>query len=390
MNEKQRHRFLPALAAAFALSACVTTGEVEPLAPGEKPAIDTDEAGLWLQSEKAEKAIRESGRVVTDPELNAYVKDIVCKLEPEYCKDIRLYIVNTPGMNAFMSPSGAMFVWTGTLLRFENEAQLAHLLGHELAHYRLRHRLKKWREMRATSDGLAFFTVATAGVGLFPLTIAGGLAAADSLSSFSRETEREADDIGFERMVAAGYDPQEVVRFWEMTVNEEAESNRVAPSVFFSTHPQSDERQEAIRKRIEELGELSDSLVVGREQYIAQTSRFRRAWLEQEVKYSDFGRSLVVIEQLLEKDPEAGDLYFAKGEILWRRDEEGDLESAADAYAEAVSRVDYPLQAHRSLGLVFWELERKGEAASAFETYLAVSPDADDHLIIRSYIDQLK
>lgn len=390
MIARQKRRCLPALAAAFALSACVTTGEVAPIAPGEKPAINTDEAGLWLQHEKAEQALRESGRVVTDPALNAYVKGVICKLEPAYCDDIRLYIVKRAGFNAMMAPHGAMYVWTGALLRIENEAQLATLLGHELAHYRLRHSVQRWRDQRATLDGLAFFAVATAGVGLLPLAGVGVLVAQDSILSFSRDHEREADDDGFDRLVAAGYDPRQAARHWALSVLEEEASDQKRPSVFRSTHPQSEERHETLSQRVEALGDLSTGLVVGREQYIAETRRFWRTWLDDEVKYSDFGGGLVVLDYLLEKDPQAGDLHFARGEMLRRRDEEGDLEKAVKAYQRAIFLNDHPAKTYRSLGLAQWDLERTDEAVGSFETYLSARPDADDRLIIQSYIDQLK
>lgn len=383
-------RFALVFASILGLSACVTTGKVEPIQPGEKPAIDSDEAGLWLQSEKVEKSVRESGKVVTDPALNSYVKGIICKLEPEYCDDIRLYIVKTAGMNAMMAPHGAMYVWTGTFLRLENEAQLASLLGHELAHYRLRHSVQRWRETRATLDGLAFFAVATAGVGLLPLAGAGILVAEDNITSFSRENEREADAIGFDSMVSAGYDPKEAAKIWALSVKEKEASNLKRRSFFGATHPQSAERAETLRQKAGGIVEGSDSFVVGRERYIAEIRPFRRAWLEQEVKYSDFGRGLVVVDHMLEKDPDAGDLFFAKGEILRRRDSDGDLEKAVEAYQRALSTNDSPIETYRSLGLAQWSLDRKKDAAEAFEGYLIRNPEASDHLIIKSYIEQLQ
>ncbi len=327
---------------------------------------------------------------MTDPALNAYVKGIICKLEPEYCDDIRLYIVKTAGMNAAMAPHGAMYLWTGAFLRLENEAQLAYLLGHELAHYRLRHYLQKWRDLRATQDGFAFFAIATAGVGLVPLTVAGGLAASDSILSFSREKEREADIEGFQRMVTAGYDPREALTFWALYVEEEKASDQERPSVFWSTHPQPEDRKDLMSKSVDELGELPKDLTVGRERYMAETTRFRRAWLAQEVKYADFGRALAVFDQLLQKNPEAGDIYFAKGEMLRRRDEEDDQEKAIEAYRRAISLSDHPVDTYRSLGLAQWNLKRNEQAIESFKTYLSQHPDADDHLIIKSYIEQLK
>lgn len=372
------------------LSACANQGEVKPIAPGERPALDTDEAGLWMQMERAEQKLRTSGKVVTDPELNAYVTGIVCKLAPDFCQDIRVYVVNAAGFNATMAPNGAMHVWTGLLLRVENEAQLANVLSHELAHYRLRHSVQRWRDLRDKTDGLVFFQLATAMVGAAPLGTLAALATVDSIYGFSREQEREADDLGFDRLAAAGYDPREAPRIWEFLIAEKDASDAPKRNFFASTHPQSEDRQKDLEKKVEELGELSDSLEIGHERFQRITKRFRAEWLEQEIKVADFGRGLVMVDRLLEQDPGASDLLFAKGEMLRRRDGEGDLDNAIEAYERAIGTGDYPAELHRSVALVKWSQGKKPEAANAFEHYLLMSPDADDRLIIRDYIGQLR
>lgn len=372
------------------LSACANHGDVKPIEPGERPALDTDEAGLWMQVERAEQKLRTSGKVVIDPELNAYVTGIVCKLEPEYCPDIRVYVVNAAGFNASMSPNGAMHVWTGLLLRVENEAQLANVLSHELAHYRQRHSVQRWRDLREKTDGLVFFQLATAMVGVAPLGSLAALATLDSIYGFSRDQEREADDLGFDRLTAAGYDPREAPRIWEFLIAEKEASDGPKRSFFTSTHPQSEDRQEVLEKKVAELGELSEGLELGEERFLNVTKRFRPEWLAQEIKVADFGRGLVLVERLLKRDPTAGDLLFAKGELLRRRSAEGDLENAIEVYNRAVENDNYPPELHRSFALVKWSQGSNSEAASAFEQYLLMKPDADDQLIIRDYISQLK
>ena len=88
---------------------CATT-PVPEIKPGEKPALETDEAGLWMAMDHMEQDLKTSGRVEIDPTLNSYVRRIVCKLEPDICDDIRFYIVNTPDFNAFMAPNGCMVI----------------------------------------------------------------------------------------------------------------------------------------------------------------------------------------------------------------------------------------------------------------------------------------
>ena len=72
---------------------------------------------------------------VRDPVLNAYVRKVLCRtIGDAHCAPIRLYIIRTSQFNASMAPNGMMQVWTGLLLRMDNEAQLATVLGHEMGH----------------------------------------------------------------------------------------------------------------------------------------------------------------------------------------------------------------------------------------------------------------
>ena len=74
------------------------------IAPDYRPANDSDEAGLWMMSEKAEENFKTSPLLVHDPALNAYVMKIVCKLAKDHCANVHLYILDLPYFNAAMSP----------------------------------------------------------------------------------------------------------------------------------------------------------------------------------------------------------------------------------------------------------------------------------------------
>jgi len=113
-----------ALAACILLLAagCAAQSGGQDIAPGEIPPPESDEAGLWMVMDRAEQRLRASGRMVEDPALNGYVRDLVCELSPDYCGAVRLYIVRAAGFNASMAPNGVLHVWTGLLLRVQNEA----------------------------------------------------------------------------------------------------------------------------------------------------------------------------------------------------------------------------------------------------------------------------
>ena len=57
--------------------------------PGRRPPINSDEAGLWMVMDNAENKYKTAGNLINDEDLNQYIQDVVCRLTPEYCKDIR-------------------------------------------------------------------------------------------------------------------------------------------------------------------------------------------------------------------------------------------------------------------------------------------------------------
>jgi predicted Zn-dependent protease len=82
--------------------------------------------------DREETRLRRSPFAIRDPALREYVQGIACKLAGEHCPDVRVHLLSTPLFNASMAPNGMMQVWTGLMLRMENEAQPA-ILGHGLA-----------------------------------------------------------------------------------------------------------------------------------------------------------------------------------------------------------------------------------------------------------------
>jgi len=366
------------------IASCAQTGSIQKIEPGERPALETDEAGLWMQMDGVEEKLRTSGKVVIDPDLNAYVRDILCRLNGSYCADIRTYIVRTADFNASMAPNGVMIVWTGIILRTRNEAQLASVFGHELAHYINRDSLKRWREIRNTTDAAVFFTFATGGIA----GILAGFAAYDSIMSFSRDMEREADTRGLAMMREAGYDPRESAKTWQQLIEEKEASDEPKRSAFFSTHPEAKERSETLAKLAEETD--NSGTTVGRKRHAAVTAPFRGDWLLDELRQRDYARFEVLLNQLTEAGTEDAELLFYRGEMYRLRNEDEDAEKAITAYIAATESGDAPAATYRSLGLVQWSAGNITEARAAFETYLAAEKTAEDRAMIEYYLKQMQ
>jgi len=376
-----------ALCVLLLAAGCAAQGDIQDIAPGEVPPLETDEAGLWMVMDRAEQRLRASGRVVEDPALNGYVRGVVCDLSPDYCDDIRVYIVRAAGFNASMAPNGTLHVWTGLLLRVQNEAQLAFVLGHELVHYQRRHTLKRWRTVRNTADSLVFFNFALAGAGVGILAPLAQLAALGGVLSYSRDQEREADELGFASMSAARYEPKEAQKLWDMLLAEREASADPDRDIFFSTHPGEKERSESLAKLAAEVD--GRSYQVRREPLLAVTLPHHDGWLHDELQRRDYGRFEVMLDYFQEAGEETGLLLFYRGEMHRLRGAEDDDAKALQAYRDAIATGKAPPEAQRALGLLYWRQGRNDDARTAFEKYLVLDPSAEDRAMIEHYLWQL-
>jgi predicted Zn-dependent protease len=367
---------------ALGLLGCSTTDR--PMSPSYKPDMASDEAGLWEMMDKAESEVRESRSLIRDKDLNLYVESVVCRLARDYCTDIRTYIIRTPLFNASAAPNGMLEVWSGALLRLQNEAQLAAILGHEMGHYLKRHSLEKLRNARALSGFGAFLALGLAGAGVGIAAAPADLALMASLYGFSRDQEREADAIGVTLMTKAGYRPLEAARVWEQIVAEDkADKDHKEPDFFFATHPASEERAATLRKQAEQGPDTGE---LGTAEYRTHISGIRTMLLEDELHLRQYDRTLVVLKALVATNGEDATIAFYTGEVFRLRDAPGDRQSAHAAYQRALDAGGAPPELYRSLGLLQRKEGARGDAEISFQKYLALRPDASDREMIRSYL----
>ncbi len=163
----------------------------------------------------------------------------------EYKWDFR--VINDPeNVNAFCAPGGKVAVYTGIFPIAQDEAGLAVILGHEVAHALLRHSGERMSQSEILGAGLGI----AGATGLNPqLLQALGLGASVGLVlPFSRSQESEADHVGLILMAKAGYDPRASLGVWERMERKE----KGAPPEFLSTHPGSETRIQQLRAWIPE------------------------------------------------------------------------------------------------------------------------------------------
>lgn len=367
------------------LAACASTDVSTPVEPGYKPKQTSTEAGLWMQMDRFEKRLANSELVERDDTLNQYVRGVLCRVTPDHCQDIQLFIIKNPYFNATMAPNGSLHVWTGLLLRVQNEDQLASVLGHEMAHYLGRHSLQQWNTTKATMEFLTFFNIATGGLGFFAM-----LGAAGGLQAYSQDFEFTADQEGLEMVHRAGYDADETVKLWELIHAEKEAVKEDTPSVFWASHPPTEERIMRLTVQSANL-KKKDSVATAQ-----GPSRFREIyrqywhkWAHNLVSVSNPEEAEVVFAGLIEGGRDVHDVAFFQGEVYRRKGKDDDLEKAIAYYKKASSVTPAPLKTYKNMGLIAKRQKNTEMAKRYFELYLQENPNGSDEKLVRIYIDQL-
>ncbi len=163
-------------------------------------------------------------------------------------------LIQEDQINAWCMPGGKVAVYTGILPITKNEAGLATVMGHEVAHAIAKHSAERMSQSIIAQAGGVAVDVATAeksNTTRAVLNTAYGLGGQLALLSYSRNQESDADRLGLVFMAMAGYNPNEAVGFWERMAQAK-QSQGGAPPEFLSTHPSDARRINNIQKLIPE------------------------------------------------------------------------------------------------------------------------------------------
>ena len=376
----KRRVFLQAACACGSLAAAGVAGAQDWAAPARfaRPDLGSDEGGLWSLMEREETRLRRSPFALRDAELQQYVQDIACRLAADHCPDIRVQIVRTPLFNASMAPNGMMQVWTGLLLRMENEAQFAAVLGHEIGHYLERHSLERLRDVKARTAFAQF-------LGVFGLVGAiGQIGVLASALAYGRDQERTADRISVNLMRKAGYDTAEAANVWSNLLLEvNAREGGAEPSALFATHPAPAERQETLAQ----LAAAAPGGDKNEDVWMRKTGRFRHEWVLEEIRRGQHEESIALMTRLMTRVPTIGEFAFGRGEIYRLRARGGDLDAALADYETAQRIGGEPPETYRGLGLIFRARQQAEQAKASFQRYIDLAPNAPDVLLIKSYME---
>lgn len=341
-----------------------------------------DERGLWMELDEHERGFRDSPLVVRDEALTRYIKGVLCKtVGDDRCNATRVYVVQDKNFNANMAPNGLMIVHTGLLARVYSEAELATVLGHEFAHFELRHSLNGFKKRRAGTDVMAWLSLSGAAFG--QSSAAGQLAVVSGLFSFDRDQEREADLLSASYIRASPY-PLRASIVWKRLMEEEdalreerklRKIRRATPGMTDS-HPTNLQRFGYFSELEAQPGasEGDDGAAAYRE----ATARVLPTLFDSLVKSNEFAGVDYVIQNRGQALGWDGLLLYARGELYRLRGNPRDLTTARQFYEDAIATGTAPAEAWRGAGLTAMRGGDSATGRAALTEYLTRSPNAPD------------
>lgn len=348
-----------------------------------------DEQMLWQKAEQEQRAIESSGLIYPDQALEDYLNQFAAKLQPRSSDlEIRVKVIKNTGLNAVAYPNGMIYIHSGLLARMDNEAQLAAVLAHEITHCTQRHALRAFQAAQDQPDLLrAVQHTLSKNKGL--KDIAGFMGISGAIAAFSehiRELEAEADRMGIELMVRAGYDPREALLIFDQMIGEIEQEKIEEP--LSGSHP-------VVRQRIVNLQNLIDA------QYPQKVSEIRNPEIflaklvclfldnvELDIQQGRFRAARSGVEKHLRIKPDDARAYFLLGEIYRQRQQDGDTHKALNYYDQAVILDPNFAVAHKAIGLIHYKAGRRTLARKFFESCIQLAPDSPDKAYIQGYLKQ--
>ncbi len=255
---------LMALAAAIILGSCYTN-----------PATGRSSLNLIPQSQEismgreANQQIIGSIGVYAEGGWEEYVSGIGLAMASKTTRpDLpwEFHIMDDPNVNAFALPGGYIYVTRGMLYHVNNEAELAGVIGHEIGHVTARHSVNQISKQQLLQLGWLAGTMVKPELEKYSGLVGGGLGLL--FLKFSRDDERESDDLGLRYMYSQGYDPREMDDVFEVLQRLGETSGGGRMPVWLSTHPAPEDRVARIRSQVTTLQGDFDAMAVREDAYL--------------------------------------------------------------------------------------------------------------------------
>ncbi|MFW5815920.1 MAG: M48 family metalloprotease [Wenzhouxiangella sp.] len=334
---------------------------------------------------------QQGGDFVLDPELVAYVQQVGQRVAGPAPRDLpyEFAVINSSVPNAWALPGGKVSLNRGLLTEMESEAELAAVLGHEVAHAAVRHSAQQQSRTALTQGAVLLggvaVGVATEREDYATIAVLGGMLGAQLISQrYSREAEREADLWGTRWMHAAGYSPEGAVSLQRSFVRLSEGRNPGFVEGLFASHPPSPERVENNQRLADELGREGE---VGAERYRAMIARLEALQPAYEahdegresLAEGDFEAALEQAEKALAMEDGEALFHSLKGDALASMDRNREAEQA---YSQALARDQGWFYHHLRRGMVREQLGDYANARPDLQASIERLPTAQGHLFL--------
>ena len=284
----------------------------------------------------------QGGDYVADPQVGLYVSEVGRKLSTVSDRNLpyEFKVLNNSTPNAWALPGGKIAVNRGLLTELKNEAELSAVLSHEMVHAAARHGAKAMERGMLMQGAVAVTGIAMSDSAYGDLGILGAQLAASLMGQkYSRDAERESDMYGMEYMAKAGYDPSAAVSLQEVFVKLSESKKQDWLSGMFSSHPPSQERVEANRKKAQTLatgGILNTEKYKQMTAHLQKTKDAYKAHDEgrQALDKGDMNRALALAEKALKTEPKEGLFHGLRGDVRFDQERYKD---ALENYDRAVA-----------------------------------------------------
>ncbi len=376
-----RRRFLQisTMAALGTAAGCATN----PVTGQRQLMLVSEEQEIAIDRERAPFQFSEDYGPLQKQHLNNYINGVGLGLASKSHRPHMPYSfrgVNAVYINAYAFPGGSIAATRGILIELETEAALAALLGHEIGHVNARHTAEQMSKGMLAQLFVGGASIVASAYGYGDLTQQLGMLGAGALlAKYSRDNEREADALGMEYMVRAGYNPKGMIELMELLLRQSR--HNIGPAqLLFATHPMSQERYDtAVQRAGTKYANAMSSLPLYRERFMDNMAPLRAKKrpikLFQQAHTRLMHKKVKEAETLFKKglklapDDYAGLLMMAKCQLVQDHVREGYV------YAREANRV-YPEEPQSYLikGVAGLKLKRFEEAYQDLDKYDRLLP----------------
>lgn len=323
--------------------------------------------------------------VIDDTFANEYLTDLGNYLgQYQETKPFALdfYIAKDSQLNAFAGPAGHVFIYSGLINAMDDVDELASVISHEIGHVSARHLSSQLEKATLVSIGTVAGMLAGALIGGDAgeaIMVGSAAAGTQKMLSYSRDDEREADQLGFIKAYKAGFEPDAFISALAKLQQGQWGSSQVP--AYLLTHPVDSERMANLEVMARQFPEPAETSKV--EHFIKLYPLFKTIIKAQSSDPKDAER---YFNSELAKDPDSSLAHFGLGMSLQNK---GDYEKAIEHYNIALNGLDEKTSVLRYMGETYQMKGQNNEAISTFEKALAIDNKDKStlYLLAMSYQD---